>query len=401
MPYLVGSISTALTIGKIGSNINYLLELSAAMCLIIGLVLSWDNEPLREETKGTSSTILDRWLPLINAGCTILVALQVGGFIQYSLSEPVETLKWRIKPTKQLTYLNWYVSTKDEPVLVDEFMGLLVTQNRPIEFQPFEMTQLANASIWDQSEFVKSIELQQPSTILLHHFLGYPVYTERWTPEMLKAISENYIVTTLAADTLIFDPHNEAIYGPLNPVACPGAPWNLPTRSEMGMWWVNRQLILMGMGPENTIPVYAVADGMLTRSSDWMGIVAIRHQNPMDTEQDLWVYYSGMSDENNRRSYILSDFPPGATEIAVTKGQLIGYQGRYRGRNIWVHTGISIVQAAEDDNLPQENVSGWFINPSVTRGTTPPGGFIDPSQFFNIERSPVMGEAKWLPLRCE
>jgi hypothetical protein len=310
-------------------------------------------------------------------------------------------LNWRIKPQKQLAFLDWYVSTKPDPILADEQMGMLVLQDRPLTIQPFEMTQLANAGLWDESDFVKSINQKAASAILIHHFMHYPVYTTLWTPAMLEAISENYAVTTNAADTLIFEPYDDVLYGPLNPISCPGAPWDLPTKSEMGMWWISRQLILMGMGEEDNIPVYAIADGELTRKQGWVDVVAIKHENPFEPGQFVWVYYSGMASADRSWSYIVPELPTGSESVHVHKGQLLGYQGRFRNKGIWVHLGLTIVKPMDDGSSPPYQPELWYENVTLQQDQLPEEGFVDPSSFLGIKPSPVMGEPVWLPLQCQ
>ena len=41
MPYLAGAVLSRLTIGKVGSNMNYLIELGAAVSLSLGALLAW------------------------------------------------------------------------------------------------------------------------------------------------------------------------------------------------------------------------------------------------------------------------------------------------------------------------------------------------------------------------
>lgn len=400
-PYLLTSAITALTVGKVGSNVNYLLEVSAALTLTAGISLAWLGDNNQEMHPRRKESLLLSWLPVIRGALIVVIALQVGLFIRTTLDGPVGSLKWRIKPQKQLAYLDWIVGTKQAPILADEHMGMLVLQNRPLTIQPFEMTQLANAGLWDQTNFINTIAQQQPSLILIHHFLGYPVYTTRWTADMLSTISRNYIATTIAADTLIFEPHQVTQYGPLNPDQCPAAPWLLPTKSEMGIWWINRQLIMMGMGEENTIPVTAVADGWLVRQDDWNDVIAIQHENPFEPGQYLWVYYSGLADAANGVSYILPEFAPGSQRIPVQKGQLLGYQGRWRNRAIWVHLNFIIVQPLEDGSPPPYLPDIWYAIGPARIDALPKGGFIDPSPFLGTVRSPVMGELVWLPMQCE
>lgn len=385
-PYLVGATLSALTIGKIGSNVNYLLELCAALSLAAGACIAWSRQR--------------RWL---RAVILILLALQVGQLMQATLKGPVEGLKWRIKPAGALKDLERLVETTDGPVLADEFAGMLTLQNRPLYIQPFAITQLANAGLWDQSALLSSIRDQEFPLILIHHFMNWPVYKERWTPEMLSAITENYAPTRFLAETIVFRPRDVEQSGPVDLEACPGAPWRLPTRGDFGVWWISKRLVFMGEGYENTAPVYAVADGLLTRRSDWDGSVAIQHDDPLRPGEKVWSFYGDMAGDGDGGSFVVTDFPPGSEGAPVRKGQLLGYQGQrvgVDGGRIWLHLHFAVVPALEDGSFPDEMME------RVIKGEPLPRRMalefpLDPSPYLGTVRSQVMGAPDWLPWRCQ
>jgi hypothetical protein len=398
IPYLVGSCLSAATIGKIGSNVNYLLELCAALTLAAGALFSWTRE--------------HPWLRFL---MLILLTAQVGLLMRSTLGFPVENIKWRVQPGKELDDLEWIVQTADGPVLADEFMGLLTLNNRPLYIQPFEVTQLANADLWDQGDLLASIRRQEFPLILIHHFMGDPVYFERWTPEMLEAIMENYAPTDFLAQTLVFRPR-DAESRPAGLAACPGAPWRLPTQGEMGMWWNTYQLGIMGTGSENTVPVYAVADGLLTRRTDWVGAVAIQHDDPVRPGEKVWSFYGDMASSENGESFVLESFPPGSEGVPVEAGQLLGYQGTWNGsvgNPIWMHLHFAVVPALADGSLPSEIV-GLVPEDDFSPGDIPlvpeedePSQdeeiefALDPSPYLGTIRSQAMGVPTWIPLRCQ
>ena len=72
-PYLLGALVSAATIGKIGSNVNYLLELSAALCLVAGLIMAW----LREKRRTAEQPAAKIAWQLASLGLTVLLAGQV------------------------------------------------------------------------------------------------------------------------------------------------------------------------------------------------------------------------------------------------------------------------------------------------------------------------------------
>jgi len=398
-PYLVGATLSALTIGKIGSNVNYLLEFSAALTLTAGALLAWCRER--------------PWLRVL---MLILLALQVGQLMKVTLDGPVESMKWRVHPGKELADLEWIVETTDDPVLADEFMGMLTLQNRSLYIQPFEVTQLANAGLWDQDALLASIRDQEFPLILIHHFMGWPVYKERWTPEMLATITENYAPTRFLAETIVFQPRDIDESGLADIEACPGAPWRLPTRGDMGVWWITYQLGFMGEGYENTVPVYAVADGLLTRRLDWNNGVVIQHDDPVRSGEKVWSFYGDMADGEDGESFIVADFPPGSEGVPVKAGQLLGYQGTWSGspgRPMWTHLHFAAVPALEDGSFPNEIVGlvpkdefspddvGLVEEEEPSPEKTELEFALDPSPYLGTIRSQVMGVPTWLPLRCQ
>ena len=77
-PFLVGAFLSGLTIGKIGSNINYFLELTAALALIAGMMIIWFQQ--------------HAWR---NAALIFLVSIQFGLLLNSSMRNNVD---WIITP---------------------------------------------------------------------------------------------------------------------------------------------------------------------------------------------------------------------------------------------------------------------------------------------------------------
>jgi hypothetical protein len=242
------------------------------------------------------------------------------------------------------------------------------------------------------------------------------VYKERWTPEMLSAVTESYASTDFLAQTLVFRPR-DAESGPTSLEGCPGAPWRLPTRSDMGMWWITYQFGFMGEGRGNTVPVYAVADGLLLRRLDWDSAVAIQHDDPVRPGEKVWSFYGDMADGEDGESFVTVDFPPGSEGVPVQAGQLLGYQGTWSGSPgspIWTHLHFAVVPALEDGSFPNEIVgllsedefSAEDVPLIPEEDETPSRGTqttfaLDPSPYLGTIRSQVMGAPTWLSLRCQ
>jgi murein DD-endopeptidase MepM/ murein hydrolase activator NlpD len=161
---------------------------------------------------------------------------------------------------------------------------------------------------------------------------------------------------------------------------CTGAPFSLPTDGHIGYLWgdqfsINHKHqgidIFSGTSSGET-PVYSVYDGYLTRLSDWKSSVIIRIPNdPLSVGRQIWVYYTHMADENGQ-SYIADAFPPGSSELFVSAGTLLGYQGNYSGdpgNPTGVHLHLSIVIS---------DPSGLYKNELKITNT------LDPSPYFGL-----------------
>lgn len=370
IPYLIGSFFSALTIGKIGSNVNYFLELSAALSLVAGAFIAW--------SRGRS------WL---RAALLVLLALQTRWLLSTTLDEFVAPWTARRSETADLSDMARLVEETEGPVLADEYMGLITLSDRPLHFQPFEVTQLAWAGLWDQTAFVESIHNQEFPLILVYHHPSFPLHEERWTAEMLAAIRRYYILADVLADNYIYRPRSARQTASTAPDACPGAPWRLPTSSVLGVTWREQALDFLGQGAENS-PVYAIADGLLTRLPGAENSVAILHDDPLRPGEQVWSVYADMAGSNGE-STIVPDFPPGSTAIPVIAGQLLGYQGTWSGRlswPTWMHLRFAVVPAAADGALLSE---------------TALENIIDPSPYLGIMHNSATGQTGLRPLRCQ
>jgi hypothetical protein len=172
-PYLVGASLTGLTIGKIGSNVNYLLEFSAAVSITLAAMLAWQ-----------------RPRPLIYNGLVMLLALQVFLFLPGTGNHWFTEM--RLEQREEFDEIMGITRRSEGPVITDEHMGMLPLQNRAIYIQPFEVTQLARDGLWDPQPFVEAVTRQEFPLILIFDVPNSDLLEERWTPEMLAAIRQNY-----------------------------------------------------------------------------------------------------------------------------------------------------------------------------------------------------------------
>jgi ABC-type glycerol-3-phosphate transport system permease component len=188
--YLAAAVATAFLIGKIGSDVNYLLELSAALALAAGsLVGRYSSRP------GVRSALL------------LVLAVQVAIMVQASQFTYARFQAGVIQNRDGLARLEEVVNDSNGPVLADEYAGLLSLEGRGIYLQPFEMTQLQRDGRWDQGPLIASLERRAfPAILIWKPPYAQGVYRERWTREMLETVDENYRPTHKYAGTLVYRP---------------------------------------------------------------------------------------------------------------------------------------------------------------------------------------------------
>jgi hypothetical protein len=188
-PYVLGAVVSGLTIGKVGSNVNYLIELGAGVSLSIGAMLAWQR-PRRAA----------------HAALALLLALDLALVV---LVSPYRTVTHvRLKQAEEARHLLDVVHRTPGIVLADEDMGLLPLDGRPIFFQPFEMTQLARTGRWDQRGFLRDIERQAFAAILIYQIPDVPLHRQRWTDEMLGAIERRYVLEERVGATEVYRPRS-------------------------------------------------------------------------------------------------------------------------------------------------------------------------------------------------
>lgn len=189
-PYLLGAVATAFLIGKVGSDVNYLLELSAALALAAGALLA------RYAKR-----------PGPRAAMLLALAVQTVLLVQTSQLGHAFREQYVVARKDEIAKLEKIVDDSKGPVLADEYMGLLPLEGRRIYLQPFEMTQLAREGKWDQRPLLQKIDEGRFSAILIFEPPGARALVEdRWTDEMLERIEANYEPTDTFALTKVYLP---------------------------------------------------------------------------------------------------------------------------------------------------------------------------------------------------
>lgn len=171
--YLVISALVTISIGKIGSGINYFGELVTCSCIILGIFLN-ETEFTNKESKNI----------LIVTG--LLLQLILFAHIPYLTGHTPTNAD--LKNAEKIS--SEIINTPGS--ILSEDGGLLVVNRRQILFQPFVFTQLARQNLWDQGNFVADIRENRFPLIILTFNINYETDKERLTEEMVEAIRRGY-----------------------------------------------------------------------------------------------------------------------------------------------------------------------------------------------------------------
>lgn len=165
---------------------------------------------------------------------------------------------------------------------------------------------------------------------------------------------------------------------------CPGAPFILPSDGWIGLLYADPRgpytaarphqgIDIFSDAAPGVVPVYAAYDGYIRREENWVSTLIQRvPDDPLQPGRQIWLYYTHMADRDGR-SFVEPAFPPGAREVWVAQGTLLGYTGDYNGnaaRAVWVHLHFSIVQ---------DNGRGGYLNELAFENT------VDPSPYLGLD----------------
>jgi peptidoglycan LD-endopeptidase LytH len=185
------------------------------------------------------------------------------------------------------------------------------------------------------------------------------------------------------------DPAGHANWAIQAGARCGDALMIIPTNGYIGFGWDDSFRpghrhsgldIFSPDGATNVTPVLAAYDGYLTRAADWKSTVILRHPAfPAITAlgiaegEQIWTYYTHMASHDGRQSFVAPAFPPGAQEIFVKAGTLLGYQGNWAGSR-WQFTGLhlhfSVVKSKPDGSYRDERAITNTYNPLPLLGLT-------------------------------
>ncbi|HDS30445.1 MAG TPA: hypothetical protein ENN67_05305 [Firmicutes bacterium] len=189
--FFIASFGTALLSGKIGSDLNYFLNLIVASACLVGC---FAHDLARFSLSGQNRPA---WLipAMILIPATIVHSGLLTGYRTLSFQP-----RWEDNHNGFLIFD--ILSDSDEPILSED-EGFCLIAGHEVIFNPFIMSELAREGTWDQTDFVNSIKNREYKIIMLRFDVNNPHHDDRteagkyagwdrFTNEMEEAISENY-----------------------------------------------------------------------------------------------------------------------------------------------------------------------------------------------------------------
>jgi hypothetical protein len=191
--YFAFTILSALTIGKVGSHVNYFLELVASSSVLCAVALCRAHER-------TAPAWVSFGVWTIASAC---LAIGLG----FSILRP-ENMEAKLRLRGEFDALAQVLRREPGRVLADETMGMLVLTGHRIELQPFEFTQLARQGQWDESPVVRDLWEGRFGLVLVNDGPDTPASwtRDRWTERMLTALHTRYAPSGALGGATLYRP---------------------------------------------------------------------------------------------------------------------------------------------------------------------------------------------------
>jgi len=189
--FFIASFGTALLAGKVGSDLNYFINLAVASSILAGSFIA-DLFKKLEASESRSGVLIPAML-LIPA--IMIHSGMMEGHRAWSFTPTSEDIESGNRIVEVLSSVNGPILCEDE--------GFCLKAGHEVLFNPFIMSEMAREGYWDESDFITAIQNKEFDLIMLRFdvFAEYhddtPGYGnnagwDRFTPAMEAAISENY-----------------------------------------------------------------------------------------------------------------------------------------------------------------------------------------------------------------
>lgn len=181
--HLLFTALVTVSLGKQGSDTNYLLPFMAASSIALGRWWGLAGT----ETGGGRPKIAAAVSVLTSAGVLALALLAV----RPAAFSPALQKASRIEQTKFYDGLSKAVGRFPDPIISWD-MSLLIANGRPIYFEPFPMAQAAYSGVWDQTPILTALRERKVKLIITYFWSGAIKQDRNFTPEFVAALRAHY-----------------------------------------------------------------------------------------------------------------------------------------------------------------------------------------------------------------
>ncbi len=178
LAYLFTTSITLITVAKVGSFVNYLIEWIIVIALIAGSGLA---SAVRALPRGAGSVAPDMRAVL----SAVLVPVLIGVHA-FAFKGPDIASKWTADKAARMQALAGRVRAADKPIISDE-MVLLLRSGKRVVWEPMIFVELASTGLWDERNFVEKIRNQDFAMFITTN-------DHDWSPAVRAAMETVYPV---------------------------------------------------------------------------------------------------------------------------------------------------------------------------------------------------------------
>ncbi|UCH74935.1 MAG: glycosyltransferase family 39 protein [Rhodospirillales bacterium] len=196
---MAASLFNVVGAGKTGASVSYFLEFEAAAALLLGTLV----------VRMTTFLSADRWSP--DCGRRRVMAIFALAVLCWQA-----TVGWAVKfrePDWQAIAFSRQVAemiaTADGPVISEE-MVLLQRAGKPLYFQPFIMTRLAEDGRWDAAPLTQAMRRGDVAFVVLYSAIGSARYQRRFPEGFRAALETRYDQVAQVGHLGVFAPRQTA-----------------------------------------------------------------------------------------------------------------------------------------------------------------------------------------------
>ncbi|MEI8344949.1 MAG: glycosyltransferase family 39 protein [Candidatus Omnitrophota bacterium] len=187
--YLLLSVFLTVSMGKQGSDTNYLLE----WCLLSSVAMGLLADTLSGVSLPTAGSVpfLARlgWIRVLALWLLVIQACLWVGPPQNLLSKPEYYRKEKEFYDKFSKMINGLPGK-----ILSEDMGLLVANGREIYYEPFPMGQMSYSGIWDQDLIIRELERREFSMAILYSLAPRLIRNRMFTEKFMDMFNRRYIL---------------------------------------------------------------------------------------------------------------------------------------------------------------------------------------------------------------